>query len=150
ELVGHLAGRVQVADPPTPEDWALLHQQAAAYAAAGPWERLADDIHLDLELRTGSSRSDAVAIVLGNAGLTRGLALSVGRTIPEALAGGREAAPLPPGTVTFSLIQRAEVPPEMLERAARYGWPATLDAPLFAAVGPDGPREIDRDQATML
>ncbi len=150
ELVGHLAGRVQVLDPPTPDDWALLHQQAAAYAEARPWERLADDIHLALELRIGSSRSDAVAIVLGNAGLTRGLALSLGRNVPEVLASGSAAAPLPPGTVTFSLIRRAEVPPEMLERAARYGWPTTFDAPLFAAMGPDGPQEIDRDQATSL
>lgn len=150
ELVGHLAGRVQVVDPPTPEEWALLHQQAAAYAAAGPWERLADDIHLALELRIGSSRSDVVAIVLGNAGLTRGLALSPGRAVPEALASGSEEVTLPPGTVTFSLIQRAEAPPEMLERAARYGWPTTLDAPLFAAIGPDGPQEIGQDQAMML
>jgi hypothetical protein len=111
---------------------------------------LADDIHLALELRIGSSRSDAVAIVLGNAGLTRGMALSLGRKIPKVLASESGPAPLPPGTVTFSLIRRAEGPPEMLERAARYGWPMTLDAPLFAAMGPDGPQEIDRDQATML
>ena len=150
ELVGHLAGRVQVVDPPTPEDWALLHQQAAAYVAAQPWERLADDVHLALELRIGSSQFDAIAIVLGNAGLTRGLALSPGRVVPEALVSGREAEPPPPGTVTFSLIERAEAPPEMLERAERYGWPATLDAPLFAAVSPDGPREVDRDRAMML
>jgi len=97
ELVGHLAGRVQAVDPPTPEDWALLHQQAAAYAAAQPWERLADDIHLALELRIGSSRSDAVAIVLGNAGLTRGMALSLGRKIPEVLASESGPAALPPG-----------------------------------------------------
>jgi hypothetical protein len=150
ELVGHLAGRVQVVDPPTPQDWALIHQQAAAYVAARPWERLADDVHLALELRIGSSRSDAVAIVLGNAGLTRGLALSPGRTVPEALVSGREGEPPPPGTVSFSLIERAEAPPEMLERAERYGWPTSLDAPLFAAMSPDGPQEIDRDQATML
>jgi hypothetical protein len=150
ELTGHLAGRVQVADPPTPADWALLHQQAAAYAAAEPWERRADDVHLALELRIGSSRSDAVAIVLGNAGLTRGLALCPDRVVPKALVGGREGAPPPAGTVSFSLIKRAEAPPEMLERAERYGWPATLDAPLFASMGPDRPQEIGREEATML
>ncbi len=150
ELTGHLAGRVQVADPPTPVDWALLHQQAAAYAVAQPWERRADDVHLALELRIGSSRSDAVAIVLGNAGLTRGLALCPGRAVPEALVSGSEGTPPPVGTVSFSLIERAEAPPEMLERAERYGWPTTLDAPLFAAMGPDRPQEIDRDQAAML
>ena len=150
ELVGHLAGRVQVLDPPTPEEWALLHQQAAAYAAAQPWERLADDIHLALELRIGSSRSDAVAIVLGNAGLTPGLALSPGRAVPEPLASGSEEVTLPPGTVTFSLIERAAAPSEMLERAGRYGWPTTLGAPLFAAMGTDGPQEIGQDQAMML
>ncbi len=58
--------------------------------------------------------------------------------------------PPPAGTVSFSLIERAEARPEMLERAERYGWPTTLDAPLFIAVGPDGPHEIDRDLAMML
>ena len=150
ELAGHLAGRVQVADPPSPADWALLYQQSAAYALAQPWERRADDVHLALELRIGSGRADAVAIVLGHANVTRGLALSPGRHVQEALVGGKEGALPPAGTVSFSLIERAEAPPEMLERAQRYGWPETLDAPLFAAMGPDGPQEIDRDQAIML
>jgi len=150
ELVGHLSGRVQVADPPSPEDWALVHQQAAAYALAQPWERRADDVHLALELRIGSVRADAVAIVLGNTSVIKGLLLSPGREVPEALTSDREGVPPPAGTVSFSLIERAEARPEMLERADRYGWPTTLDAPLFIAVGPDGPHEIDRDQAMML
>jgi hypothetical protein len=151
EIAGHLAGRVQVAEPPTPADWVLLHQQAAAYARARPWERRADDAHLALELRIGSRRSDAVAIVLGNAGLTRGLALCPSRVVvPEALVSGRKGAPPPAGTVSFSLIKRAEAPREMLERAERYGWPATFDAPLFASMGPDRPQEIGREEATML
>lgn len=150
ELVGHLSGRVQVADAPSPEDWALVHQQAAAYALTQPWERRADDVHLALELRIGSGRADGVAIVLGNAGAIKGLFLSPGRDVPEALTSDREGAPPPAGAVSFSLIERAEARPEMLERAKRYGWPTTLDAPLFIAVGPDGPHEIDRDQAMML
>jgi hypothetical protein len=150
ELVGHLSGRVQVADPPSPEDWALVHQQAAAYALAQPCERRADDVHLALELRIGSGRVDAVAIVLGNAGVIKGLLLSPGRDVPEVLTSNRKGAPPPAGTVSFSLIERAEARPEMMERAERYGWPTTLDAPLFIAMGPDGPHEIDRDQAMLL
>jgi len=46
ELAGHLAGRHQADDPPAPEEWALLHQQAAAYAQAQPWDRRDGDVHL--------------------------------------------------------------------------------------------------------
>jgi hypothetical protein len=111
ELVGHLSGRVQVADPPSPEDWALVHQQAAAYALATPWERRADDVHLALKLRIGTVRADAVAIVLGNAGVIKGLLLSPGREVPEALTSDREGVPPPAGTVSFSLIERARPRP---------------------------------------
>jgi hypothetical protein len=150
ELTGHLAGRLQVADPPMPEEWALLHQQAAAYAQARPWERRGDDVHLRLELKTGSTRADAVAIVLGNAGVTLGLALCPGREVPPAIRNWKEEMPPPEGTIHFSLIGRHDAPPEMLERAERYGWPPGLDHPLFLAVGPDGPQEIGREQAVSL
>jgi hypothetical protein len=150
ELTGHLAGRIQVADPPTPADWALLHQQAGAYVAAQPWKRLADDVHLALELRIGSARSEAVAVILGSAGITRGLALFAGRDVPAAVASGNRQTVMPEGAVHFSLIERDEAPRELQERAIRYGWPVTIDAPLFSAIEPNGPREIDREQAMRL
>lgn len=150
ELTGHLAGRQQAADPPEPQEWALLHQQAAAYAQARPWDRRADDVHLRLELKIGSTRTDVVAIVLGNSGLTRGLAICPGRVVPEAMFMGEEGIPPPEGTSHFSLIRREEAPTEMQERAERYGWPAELDAPLFIEMGPGGPQEIGREHALIL
>lgn len=121
DLTGHLAGRLQVTDPPAPEEWALLHRQAMAYAQARPWESRADDVHLQLELKIGSARADAVAIVLGNAGVTKGLALCSGRELPAAIMNGEEGMPPPEGTIHFSLIDPHEAPPELLERAERYG-----------------------------
>jgi len=150
DLTGHLAGRLQVTDPPAPEEWALLHRQAMAYAQARPWERRADDVHLQLELKIGSARADAVAIVLGSAGVTKGLALCPGREVPAAIMNGEEGMPLPEGTIHFSLIGPHEAPPELLERAERYGWLPGLDPPLFIAVGPAGPQEIGREQAIKL
>jgi hypothetical protein len=150
ELTGHLAGRRQSSDPPAPEEWALLHQQATACAYARPWDRQGDDVHLRLELKIGSERTDAVAIVLGNSGVTRGLAVCPGREVPQAVIDGEEGVRPPTGTGLLTLIGRDEAPPEVLERAARYGWPSDLDAPLFLASGPDGPEELGQAQALRL
>ena len=150
ELAGHLAGRHQADDPPAPEEWALLHQQAAAYAQAQPWDRRDGDVHLRLELRIGSERADVVAIVLGSAGLTRGLAVCPGRVVPPAILMGEEGMPPPEGSMHLSLIAREQAPPEMVERSARYGWPADLDAPLFIELGPGGPQELGRTAALIL
>ena len=150
ELTGHLAGPQQMADPPAPEEWALLHQQAAAYAQAQPWDRRADDVHLRLELKIGSERREVVAIVLGNSGVTRGLATCPGRAVPQAMLMGEEGVPPPEGTSHFSLIKREEAPREMLERAERYGWPRALDAPLFIEMSAGGPQELGREQALIV
>jgi hypothetical protein len=150
ELTGHLAGRRQAPDPPTPEEWALLHQQATAFAYARPWDRQGDDVHLRLELKIGSERTDAVAIILGSSGVTRGLAVCPGREVPQAVVDGEEGVRPPTGTGLLTLIGREEAPPEVLERAARYGWPPDLDAPLFLASGQDGPEELGHEQALRL
>jgi hypothetical protein len=142
ELTGHLAGRRQAPDPPTPEEWALLLQQATAWAYVRPWDRQGDDVHLRLELKIGSERTNAVAIVLGNSGVTHGLAVCPGREVPQAVIDDEEGVRPPTGTSLLTLIGRDEAPPEVLERAVRHGWPSDLDAPLFLASGPDGPEEF--------
>src|SRR5262249_4136134 len=127
ELVGHLSGRVQVADAPSPEDWALVHQQAAAYALTQPWERRADDVHLALELRIGSGRADGVAIVLGNAGAIKGLFLSPGRDVPEALTSDRKGAPPPAGaSASRSSSGRKPGPRCWSGRSATAGRPPSM------------------------
>ncbi len=143
ELTAHLAGRPQHAPPPSPEQWALLHQQTAAYAQAAPWERRADDVHLRLEMTIGARRSDWIAIVTGNAGIARGFVLSRGRSVPpELLADDPEVLP-PEGTCHVVLTSSREAPPELPRRARRYGWPDDLDeVPLFVMVGPEGRQEI--------
>jgi hypothetical protein len=36
-FLGHLAGRAQPAELPTPEDWRLLYSGALAFYRVGPW-----------------------------------------------------------------------------------------------------------------
>lgn len=151
ELTAHLAGRPQAGSPPVPEQWALLYQQTAAYVRAAPWRRRADDVHLRLEVSIGSRRADWVAIVTGNAGISRGLVLCSGRVVPpELLSDAPEAHP-PPGTCHLALGPAQGAPPELRERALRYGWPPSFDEiPLFVTVAPEGPREIGRDRVDVM
>ena len=150
DLAAHLMGRPQVADPPPPEVWALLYQQAAAYVVAAPWERCADDVHVRVDVELGAERSAYDAIVLGNAGVSRGLALVPGGGgVSAVLSDDGDYRP-PVGTCHFTLVAAAELPDDVLERAGRYGWPGQSEAPLFLAVGEGGPQDIDRGQAELL
>ena len=151
ELAAHLAGRPQVLPRPTSEEWALLYQQTATYAQAAPWERRADDVHLQLELRIGSRRADHVAIVTGNAGISRGLVLCPGRAVPPSLLRDEPETPSPEGTSHLALVSGGEAPPVLRQRARRYGWSEQLsEIPFFATVGPEGMQEIGGEQAEAM
>jgi hypothetical protein len=91
-----------------------------------------------------------VAVILGNAGISRGLALFPGRDLPAAGLRDDEDVLPPAGTCHLAFVDRDAVPPEVREQTARYGWPDDLDAPLFVAIGPEGPQEIDADRARAL
>ncbi|MBJ7608143.1 MAG: hypothetical protein JF887_01760 [Candidatus Dormibacteraeota bacterium] len=149
ELIGHLGGRMQADDPPTPADRAMLLQSAAAYARAAPWERRADDVHLRLEVTIGAKRSDMTAIVTGNAGISRGLVLCPGPDVPASFVGDGDGSP-PAGTCHLAFAAPGTAPADVAGQAERYAWPADLETPLFLAIGTDGPQEIDADQARAL
>jgi hypothetical protein len=155
-LVGHLAGRAQPTEPPTTQGWSLLVGQALAYLRAEPWARWSDVVPLGLQLSLEGTVVDYVAIVMGNAGVQRGLALYPGRTLPPGLS---EPGPLPgpgsettpSGTLLVMLDRRGEVPKEFAQKALRYGWPADEEyLPTFAGFGAKGPSDLAGSDAQRL
>jgi len=157
-LMGHMAGRAQPIEPPSTEDWSLLLRQALAFLRAEPWARWSDVVPLGLQLTVEGAVADHVAIVMGNAGVQRGLALYPGMTLPPGLRSpgptpGPVPAPgsTPSGTLLLMLDRPGEAPDEFAEKALRYGWPADAAyLPTFAGVGPDGPSDLAGADAQRL
>jgi hypothetical protein len=149
-LVGHMAGRAQPTEPPSPEDWSLLFGQSLAYLRAEPWTRWSDEVPLGLELTVDGAVTNYVAIVMGNAEVQRGLALYPGMTLPAGLRSpGPEPGPqsaleaTPSGTLLLMLDPPGETPVEFANKALRYGWPGdSAYLPTFIGVGPDGPCDL--------
>lgn len=94
-LVGHMAGRSQPTEPPSTEDRSLLVGQALTYLRAEPWVQWSDVVPLGLQLTVEGTAADSVAVVMGNAGVQRGLALYSGVTLPPGL---RSPGPGPAST----------------------------------------------------
>lgn len=138
-LVGHLSGRAQPHQPPTSEDWSMLIGQTLAFLRAQPWLRWSDASHLRLRLTVDGATKAYVAIVMGNAGVQRGLALYVGTSLPRAVADGF----VPSGTLLLFLDAEGEAPPELGRKAVRYGWP-TEEAllPTWVLGSPQGPGDL--------
>jgi hypothetical protein len=153
-LVGHMAGRTQPEEFPTPGDWAMLvDDHADAYRRAEPWQRWTGQDHFDLVVRIDDTPARYVTIVLGAEGVQRGLVLYPGGALPETLVGWRPGAPtsVPAGSLLFYLDPPAEVPQEFRGKAARYGWPADASlVPVWLTTGPHGPADLDRTAAQRL
>ena len=152
-FVGHLAGRRQPEEFATPPDWRLLYDQAGDYWRMQPWLRWADDAHFDLVVRADGAAARYVAVVLGQAGIQRGLVLYPGGAFPDDLVYSAPGSPvrLPAGTVLFYLDRPGESPPELRAKAARNGWPADADlVPVWVGGGPDGPADLDRTSVQRL
>lgn len=148
-LVGHLSGRAQPAQPPTAEDWALLTRQTLEYLRAEPWMRWSDASHLGLRLTIDTTTENYVAIVMGNAGIQRGLALYSGTSLPKNLSMSLGA--VPSGTLLLFLDPEGEVPVEFTRKARRYGWPAdTPLLPAWVAGSPHGPSDVSDVEARRL
>jgi hypothetical protein len=144
--VAHLGGRAPVAAPPAPEDRHLLYTTALAFARSRPWERLAEDAPLALELRLGSERAGWLATVLGSGDTRPGLLLTP-RAAGPAVLGGSEGPPVG----SCALILDAEAIPPDVDRARRHGWPeAEALLPSLLAFDDDEPGEIDRARSRVL
>ena len=152
-FIGHMAGRAQPEEPPGPEDWQLLFDQTLAYFRTGPWTRWSDGIDLALELTVAGEIGRHVAVVMGNAGLQRGLVLYPGEAAP---AGVRDfepgkAVPTPAGTLICALDPPGEQPADLAAKAVRYGWPTDAElVPAFLSAGPDEGSDLDRAGAQRL
>jgi len=157
-LVGHIAGRAQPTEPPSTEDWSLLLGQALAYLRAEPWVRWSDVVPLGLQLTVDGTAANYVAIVMGNAGVQRGLALYPGVTLPPGLRSpgpgpgpAKAAEATPSGTLLLMLDGPGEVPDEFAKKALRYGWPAgAAYLPTMVGVGSDGPSDLAGADAQRL
>jgi len=149
-LVGHMAGRAQPTEPPSTEDWSLLVGQALSFLRAEPWARWSDVVPLGLRLSVGGMAAPYVAIVMGNAGVQRGLALYPGMTMPPGLRSpgprpgpGPALEATPSGTLLLMLDRPGETPTAFADKALRYGWPAgAAYLPTLVSVGPDGPCDL--------
>ena len=147
-LLGHLSGRTQPAETPTPEDWQALLAQTLVFHQAQPWNRWSDDQQLLLTLDTDDGLSEQyLALVMGQAGIQHGLALYAGHDLP---ADARTNEPQP-GSIVLLLDRPDELPVDIATKAQRYGWPTTESlSPAFMTFGPDGPEEISQADARVL
>ena len=153
-FLGHMAGRAQPDEFPTPADWHVLIEQTADFRQAEPWTRWSDEQDLVVELQLPGGALSYTAVVMGQAGVQHGLALYPGDQLPAGLRepGPAEQAPIPPaGTLLVTLDPPEEVPVELSAKAIRYGWPAEDNlVPVFIAFTAAGPREVGRDDAQRL
>lgn len=153
-----VAGRAQPAEPPLTEDWSLLFGQALAYLRAEPWARWSDVVPLGLQLTVDGKGANYVAIVMGNAGVQRGLALYPGVTLPLGLRSpgpgpgpAKALEATPSGTLLLILDGAGEVPDEFAKKALLYGWPASAAyLPTMVGVGSDGPSDLAGRDAQRL
>lgn len=153
-FLGHLAGRTQPEQFPTPTDWQVLIEQVAALRQAEPWTRWSDEQDLLVELQLPSGVLPYTAVVMGQAGIQRGLVLYPGDQLPSGLREPRpaEQSPQPSaGTLLVTLDPPEDVPAELTAKAIRYGWPAADNlAPVFIAFTATGPADVGRDEAQRL
>jgi hypothetical protein len=133
-FVGHMSGRPQPSEPPSPSDWALLYARALDFYCTAPWTRWHDGIVLALQTSIESTDGGWAAVVMGNSGIQHGLVLYPGGRLPAGLDDWELglSVPMPPGTLSLMLDPPSELPSDLRNKAFRYGWPP--DAELVPAV----------------
>jgi hypothetical protein len=115
-LVGHMAGRRQPDEFPTPGDWRLLVGLIHEYHKAEPWIHWSDIDQFDLVVKIDGVAARYLAVVLGQDGIQRGLALYPGEAGPDELRDWQMAdpTPMPDGTLLCYLDSPDETPHERL------------------------------------
>lgn len=152
-FIGRLLGRHQPIDPPTAEDWTQFYAVTRDYLTAEPWQRWSDADHLRLHVMLGEDTVPYVAVVMGQAGIQRGLALYPGQDLPTGMGDWVPGDPVafPSGSVVIWLDERDESPPEFVNKALRYGWPVEAEVvPLPLAMDAEGPGDLDRHGLRLL
>lgn len=151
-FLGHMSGRAQPDELPSPDDWQLLVDHVAQFRRAEPWTRWSDEQELALVLQLPDATAAYTAVVMGQAGIQRGLALYPGEQLPRGLREPDSHQPTtPPGTLLLFLDPLDDVPGYLASKAIRYGWPKLDDVvPMFMAYGASGPTEIALDDAHLL
>jgi len=133
-FVGHMSGRPQPDEPPNPSDWELLYRRAFEFYRGAPWTRWDDGTVLTLETSIHTADGGLAAVVMGNSGIQHGLVLYPGGQLPDGLDDWEPGlpVPMPSGTLSLMLDPPSELPPDLRNKAFRYGWPP--DAELVPAV----------------
>jgi hypothetical protein len=151
-FLGHMSGRAQPVEFPSPADWRLLIEHAAQFRRAEPWTRWSDEQELALVLRLPDATAAYTAVVMGQAGIQQGLAVYPGEELPPGLREPDSHQPTtPPGTLLFFLDPLNDVPGYLADKAIRYGWPAPDDTvPMFMAYDASAPAEISAGDAHQL
>ena len=141
-MIGHLSGRAQPEEPPGPGDWGAAVEAALGYWQQAPWERWSDEVPLQIELSVPNGDATYLGLVLGAAGIQRGLVLYPGTSVPV----GFDGSTAPSGTLMFFLDPPSELPADLAAKAVRYGWnPEAEVMPMFITQGPDGgPVDVSR------
>lgn len=146
-MVAYMSGRRTAVEFPSAGDWARLYEMCLRFLDRRPWERMADDVQLAIDVEAPGFQRTVAAVLLGKAGITEGLALYPGDG--PALRQPRPAGEMPRGTALLSLERQA--PADLRARAARYGWPSSAErVPAFIAFDDEGAREIDEEEAQAL
>lgn len=152
-LVGHLEGRVQPDDLPTPEDYQVLYGELQTFVEAAPWQRWTDGDWFAAHLELEGDHVELDCIVLGNGGVQHGFnAVPDADQLLAASAGtpGERLEHLD-GALMVHLDTWRETPGRCAGKARRYGWPsATRFAPSLTSVHAGRPADLGRSEVRTL
>ena len=152
-FVGHMSGRPQPTEPPSPSDWALLYRHALDFYRAQPWTRWHDGVVLELETNSQDTDGGWGAVVMGNSGIQHGLVLYPGGHIPAGLDEWEPGlpVPMPPETISLMLDPPSELPSDLSNKAFRYGWPPDAElVPAVLRLSPEGGGDPGAADAQLL
>jgi hypothetical protein len=144
-FIGHMAGREQPSEPPSPEDWVVFFEGALAFYEAAPWSRWADTALFNVDVRNGPRWESFTALVLGHGGAQCGLVLQPGASTAFDDNG------LGAGSLLLVIDPPGELPRELSAKALRYGWPEGSER-LPALLSLDGkqPRDPAAEEAQTM